>query len=409
MSGSDEAFFEWKRFPSELKHDIVGGYLRDAFPVLLQRFATDIVYADLFAGAGRYEDGKPGSPLIAAEFAAKRVGRTPRIFCFNVEANPVFFNQLQQNTAHLPAGVVTNRFGPWQKHFAELDRLMASRPAIVFMDPFRLDITLDAIGDFVRQIGNAARDLVLMLNIHGLQRIANAKAAEDARRSLAQEFGGDLGMPAGNYYARPNAVLGGRWWLDHLVGGKLPEEAFPAIVSGYCGQLRKLGSVDGRPIRSAVAVPIPYRLGGSTSYYLVLVTRSPKAVTLFSDAADRAISQAWAAREDQDRAAKRAPIEFVPLFENLPAPIESTYESRRAAVLGEIKRDAIEYLARARWPTSVRGLHEALAVRRCGLFQTKHLNAILRDLYQDGVATIDPMPITQRSSVSYIRGSARVG
>ena len=127
MSGSIEGFFAWERFPSALKHRIVRGYLEDAFPVLLQYFQKDVIYADLFAGPGRTEDGKPGSPVIAAELATKWIatGASTRVRCFNVEASPIFFNELQTNTASFPAGMVTNRLGPWQQHFAELDRLMS--------------------------------------------------------------------------------------------------------------------------------------------------------------------------------------------------------------------------------------------------------------------------------------------
>ncbi len=100
---------------------------------------------------------------------------------------------------------------------------------------------------------------------------------------------------------RPNAVLGGRWWQDLLLDGKLPETRFADAVEGYCDQLRRIGSKDGKAARRALGVPIPYKLGGSTSYYLVLVTRSPKAVVLFSDAADEAISEAWRRREEEER------------------------------------------------------------------------------------------------------------
>src|SRR5438034_1156106 len=158
MSGNADNFFEWERFPSALKHQIVAGYLTEAFPVLLQHFKTDIVYADLFAGAGRYEDGRPGSPLIAA--------------------------------------------------------------------------------DLVQQIGAEARDLILMFNIRGVQRIAHAKAAEDIERGGSVDLGGTPALPASNYFQRPNEVLGGRWWQELLLDGRLPEERFPDLVEGYCEQLR---------------------------------------------------------------------------------------------------------------------------------------------------------------------------
>jgi len=398
MSGNAESFFEWERFPSALKHEIVSGYLTNAFPVLLQHFKKDVVYADLFAGAGRYEDGRPGSPLIAADLALRwsAGGASTRVRCFNVEANPVFFNQLQTNTAAYPPGMVTNRPGRWEEHFGELERLMRGLPAIVFMDPFRLDVPLEAIADLVQQIGTEARDLILMFNVHGLQRIVHAKAAEDLRRRDASvDLDGSPTAPVSNYFQKPNAVLGGRWWQDLLLDGKLPETRFADVVEGYCDQLRRIGSKDGKAARRALGVPIPYKLGGSTSYYLVLVTRSPKADVLFSDAADEAISEAWRRREEEERLEQRPPEAFVPLFseDQLPPSLGSTYELRREPLLKEMPAEIVEYVERLNWLPSLREVHEMLAMRHCGLFRWTHVTRLARELHDAGEIELVPKRI----------------
>jgi len=394
MSGNADNFFEWERFPSALKHQIVAGYLTEAFRVLLQHFKTDIVYADLFAGAGRYEDGRPGSPLIAADLAVKwsATGASTRVHCFNVEANPVFFNELQANTASYPPGLVTNRLGRWQDHFGELAQLMRGLPAIVFMDPFRLDVSLEAIADLVQQIGAEARDLILMFNIRGVQRIAHAKAAEDIERGGSVDLGGTPALPASNYFQRPNEVLGGRWWQELLLDGRLPEERFPDLVEGYCEQLRRIGSKDAKAARRALAVPIPYKLGGSTSYYLVLVTRSPKAVVLFSDAADMAISEAWRRREEEERLSRRPAESFLPLFseDELPPLVESTYELRRNPLIEQMRGEILEYVERISWLSTIRDVHEMLAIRHCGLFREVHVHGLLRGLHDSGDIQLVP-------------------
>src|SRR5438093_5370175 len=397
MSGNADNFFEWERFPSALKHQIVAGYLTEAFPVLLQHFKTDIVYADLFAGAGRYEDGRPGSPLIAADLAVKwsATGASTGVHCFNVEANPVFFNELQANTASYPQGLVTNRLGRWQDHFGELAQLMRGLPAIVFMDPFRLDVSLEAIADLVQQIGAEARDLILMFNIRGVQRIAHAKAAEDIERGGSVDLAGTPALPASNYFQRPNEVLGGRWWQELLLDARLPEECFPDLVEGYCEQLRRIGSKDAKAARRGLAVPIPYKLGGSTSYYLVLVTRSPKAVVLFSDAADEAISEAWRRREEEERLEQRPPEAFVPLFseDQLPPSLGSTYELRREPLLQEMPAEIVEYVERLNWLPSLREVHEMLAMRHCGLFRWTHVTRLGRELHDAGEIELVPKRI----------------
>lgn len=278
---------------------------------------------------------------------------------------------------------------------------MRGLPAIIFMDPFRLDVPLDAIGELVQQIGTSPRDLILMFNVHGIQRIVNSKAAEDRRRNASATLDGAPSIPSSNHYQKPNAVLGGRWWQELLVAGALPRSRFTAIVDGYCDQLRRLGSNDGKPARRAVAVPIPYKLGGSTSYYLVLVTRSPKAVVLFSDAADKAISRSWTIREEAERLARRPPEAFVPLFSDrdLPPEQQSTYEARRQPLLHQLRCELLDLVERLSWPPTLRDIHETLAMQHCGLFSLSHLRGIIRDLRNEGLLTTAPNALSPSTRI----------
>jgi three-Cys-motif partner protein len=57
----------WKLEPhTQAKHEILRGYLRAWFPIM-SRWQGRVIYLDGFAGPGIYEDGEPGSPIIALE------------------------------------------------------------------------------------------------------------------------------------------------------------------------------------------------------------------------------------------------------------------------------------------------------------------------------------------------------
>ena len=66
MSKNNKDFFKKKKAWSEIKDVLLGWYIKPYFQKLLSS-GKPILYVDCFAGKGRFEDGKPGSPIIALE------------------------------------------------------------------------------------------------------------------------------------------------------------------------------------------------------------------------------------------------------------------------------------------------------------------------------------------------------
>lgn len=64
MSKKNDDFFKVKKPWSEVKDQLLGCYFK---PYLQKILHTNkpVVYVDCFAGKGKFEDGNPGSPLIA--------------------------------------------------------------------------------------------------------------------------------------------------------------------------------------------------------------------------------------------------------------------------------------------------------------------------------------------------------
>jgi three-Cys-motif partner protein len=64
----------WKCKPHTVaKHALLRRYLEAWYPILARApWCTSITYAEGFAGAGVYEDGEPGSPVIAADVFMRR-------------------------------------------------------------------------------------------------------------------------------------------------------------------------------------------------------------------------------------------------------------------------------------------------------------------------------------------------
>jgi three-Cys-motif partner protein len=66
MSKDNHDFFKQKKIWSEVKDELLGCYLVPYFNKILS-IGKPVLYVDCFAGKGKFEDGKPGSPLTALQ------------------------------------------------------------------------------------------------------------------------------------------------------------------------------------------------------------------------------------------------------------------------------------------------------------------------------------------------------
>ena len=64
MPKDNRNFFEKKKDWSEIKDTLLGAYLKPYFQKILTT-RLPVFYVDCFSGKGRFDDGKPGSPIIA--------------------------------------------------------------------------------------------------------------------------------------------------------------------------------------------------------------------------------------------------------------------------------------------------------------------------------------------------------
>ncbi|MDR3052653.1 MAG: hypothetical protein LBU48_02170 [Coriobacteriales bacterium] len=66
MPKDNRDFFKQKKVWSEVKDELLGCYLVPYFNKILS-MGNPILYVDCFAGKGKFDDGKPGSPLTALQ------------------------------------------------------------------------------------------------------------------------------------------------------------------------------------------------------------------------------------------------------------------------------------------------------------------------------------------------------
>lgn len=66
MSKKNNDFFKEKKAWSEVKDELLGCYFKPYAQKILHTYKP-LIYVDCFAGKGKFEDGRPGSPLIALD------------------------------------------------------------------------------------------------------------------------------------------------------------------------------------------------------------------------------------------------------------------------------------------------------------------------------------------------------
>lgn len=141
--------FDKFRGQTRLKHFILESYLEAwASLQLVQGIHANAWFIDAFAGAGRDNDGNPGSPLIACRvsrrvvgFLSARLSPPPSLRVIAIESNPKRFQALQAATTDF----CQDRGGNCLQLIcgsldAHLDKIMASgsptEPKLFFLDPF---------------------------------------------------------------------------------------------------------------------------------------------------------------------------------------------------------------------------------------------------------------------------------
>lgn len=91
MAKSNKHFFKSKNDWSEIKDRLLGCYIKPYFQKVLTS-GKSIFYVDCFAGKGRFEDGKPGSPIIALQ---------ARDECLGIAANNGINGKIETNFIEL--------------------------------------------------------------------------------------------------------------------------------------------------------------------------------------------------------------------------------------------------------------------------------------------------------------------
>jgi three-Cys-motif partner protein len=151
----------WEIEPhTQAKHEILTRYLDAWFPILTS-WNTKVLFIDGFAGPGCYENGEPGSPLLAIGAARKhkaRLARSTVMFLFN-EGKKARYDVLEAQLKKVAEDLPDNfQIHGRNKDFADLAQELVDHrgeksfvPTFAFIDPFGWKgVPIDLIANLVR-------------------------------------------------------------------------------------------------------------------------------------------------------------------------------------------------------------------------------------------------------------------
>ena len=175
MPKNNKNFFKAKNPWSEIKDRLLGCYLNPYFQKVLTK-GQQIYYVDCFAGKGKFEDGKPGSPRIALQvrndcMSKTKNGRSRIETCF-IDLN--YERDLRKNIADFDTsnGQICVIGGKYEEEIGGL--LVSKRGADVFLyiDPYGIQALDLGLFDKLGTYGFSSFEMLINFNSFGFFRDA---------------------------------------------------------------------------------------------------------------------------------------------------------------------------------------------------------------------------------------------
>ena len=291
MSKNNRDFFKKKKIWSEVKDELLGCYLVPYFNKILS-MQHPILYVDCFAGKGKFDDGKNGSPLTALDSLDKSIaqyrsahpcGVTPQI-CMNfIELNHA--NDLKVNLANQPPGRCKVVDGKFEDNIIPLlqNALKKHRNLNVFLyiDPYGVKVLDAALFDALPMSFSTA-ELLINLNSFGFIREA-CRVMKVAFREREDEIFSDLeeyDSSVMDSIDELNSIAGGSYWqsiiVDYSSGIIDCYQAEKEFAKQYKLRLRQKYTY-------VLDMPIRLKAGQHPKYRMIHATNHPDGCILMAD------------------------------------------------------------------------------------------------------------------------------
>lgn len=170
MSKKNDDFFVEKKPWSKVKDELLGCYFKPYVQKILYTYKP-LIYIDCFAGKGKFDDGNPGSPLIALEIINQCIASTtmdgqPKIGAAFVDLN--YASDLKVNLKDYPGIKIVSG-----KYEDQIDSLLKGKEGcnvFLYIDPYGIKaLNCSKFDEFARGHFNSV-ELLINMNSFGFIR-----------------------------------------------------------------------------------------------------------------------------------------------------------------------------------------------------------------------------------------------
>ncbi len=271
MSSQDDSFFAEAKEQSQIKAAIVAKYFFQWAKIIIPRSnSKKVLYLDLFAGPGRYDDETKSTPIIVLEHAINDDSmRESLITVFN-DKNASHVDSLNDSISKLP-GIEKLKYKP-DIHHSEVDASLAAQleqtnlvPTFSFIDPFGYrGLSKKLINAVIKDWGS---DCVIFFSYNSINRGISNSYVEEHMDALfgeerAKKLRGDL----------EKAKFECEKTKQHL-----PSIREPLILEAILESLEEMGAKYSLPFR------FEHKDKARTSHYLIFASKNPLGYKIMKD------------------------------------------------------------------------------------------------------------------------------
>ena len=285
MAKKNDDFFNIKKTWSEVKDQLLSCYFRPYVQKILHTHRP-LIYVDCFAGKGRFDDGKPGSPLIALDIIKDCLASTT-VTQTQIRSSFIELNYAEDLRINLQGYHGVNIVsGKYEEHIMDLLKESKNCNVFLYIDPYGIKALQSSLFDMLANAPFYSIELLINLNSFGF--IREACHAMEVRFKLDDSTLFDdmveydaTKLPASDKSIQDlNELAGGNYWqriiLDYkeeIINGYEAEERF---AKQYCQRLA-------RSYNYVLNMPIRIRRGQHPKYRMIHATNHPDGCLLMAD------------------------------------------------------------------------------------------------------------------------------
>lgn len=277
MSRNNSDFFKNKREWSRVKDDLLACYLKPYTAKILHTYKP-LLYVDCFAGQGVFQDGNPGSPLIALQIFKECKEKTASE---NTVIEPVFIElqyaeKLKENLKDYPEARVVS--GSYEESIGSILKGKQNYNVFLYIDPYGIK-SLDF--SFFDSFSTSFNSIELLINLNSFGFIREAchvlgvqfleKAVFDYLDEEDQEIMLGYMDKTENAINKMDEIAGGDYWKQIIEDYRAKRidgyQAEATFVDKYCKKLKqKYRYVLNMPLRVKPRQRPKYRMIHATNH-----------------------------------------------------------------------------------------------------------------------------------------------